>query len=781
MSKRTYPLNELGYATAWLISGALETPIDPKTRTIPDQNKYEQHLKMTIHDDLIKDAPDGIEVGNDGIEGFPWRFYPAGPNCFVDVSKFYFTIYRCEFWCATSIVSQRKQTVEADIWNYPSYDAWLNGELIVSRTVCEYAPMKRTRVTLSLNEGENIFFLRAQNACTRDTRNIVALSFPGKPDITVTYPGRENKETETMRDTVDWLYSVKWDGERLIAPEAPPKDAKITLGGAPISGKAFDIPENAPDVRLRAEVFGFSAERRIEITERQRPARRIAWNSPQEARAAFIRSLADREIPLGKNDPQLFYTVYAHIATGRPLTDEDIRIIRIALSDADTQKDCSDFRFSYILAAVKKGFLPADIVEEVHRSAVNYSYWTDENAIGAMCYGSENHSLLFHSCQMLAGMLWQDDTFVCSGRTGKEQETVAKQRIDAWLTKIERDGFSEFLSGSYSSITVAALLLVVDFGGEALSPRASALLDEIFRGIAHNTFDGIVYAPQGRIYRGVIRPWNEGTQILAYFSTGTGVPRGIGELGSWFASFADTKYELPSDLEELSRQKGMYYGKAAGTRIQTFKGEHFMLTSLPLRIVNGECFGRYRPGSIGYQQHLGYATLGENCIVYAQHPGGPYDGVSIRPGYWYGNGYFPAQTQWENVLGQVFPLSEDHPMNFTHLYFPTRCFDRAEADGDWLFGQKGDGFIGVWCSNKLSLYDGDICQGCDYRASLGPAAYLTVCGDTETAKTLDDFKKYARSFAPAFDREKLILTTARGQSVGGEFITDPAIKNRITF
>ena len=56
MNKRTYPLNENGFVTTWLVSGRYDTPVDPATRTIGDQGKYEHHMKMTIHDDDLKEA-----------------------------------------------------------------------------------------------------------------------------------------------------------------------------------------------------------------------------------------------------------------------------------------------------------------------------------------------------------------------------------------------------------------------------------------------------------------------------------------------------------------------------------------------------------------------------------------------------------------------------------------------------------------------------------------------------------------------------------------------------
>ena len=776
MSKRTYPLDDYGYVTTWLISGRLDTPVDPATRTIVDQNQYERDQKMTIHNDDMKNPPENIEVGAPGInEDLPWKYYPTGPNSFIDLYKFYFVIYRCEFWAATSIVSPCDQVVDADIWYYPSYDAWLNGEHISCCPTCQYAPMKRNPVKFSLKKGENLFFLRAQNACTRDTRNIVALSFPDNPDIRVAYPGKENPVLEAQRATTDWVYSLRWNGSNVIAPSEAPEGVAFTVNGEAQTGTVLTVAENRGIAKVRATLGDFVIERLIELNERIVPAAKKEWESVEEAREAFINALAERKVPDDRSDCQFFYTTYVRLCKGYPLDDNDVRVIRACLEEVDLQKDCSDFRFSYILASVKKGLFPDYLVEEIHKSALKYSYWSDEKAVGAMCYGSENHSLLFYTCQMLAGMLWPDETFICSGRTGKEQYEVARTRIENWITKIENEGFAEFLSGGYTPITVAAMLNVIDYADEELSTRCAKLLDEIFYSIAHNAFDGVIYAPQGRIYRGVIKPWNEGTQALLYYATGTAVPNGIGVMGSWLSTFAGSKYRLPSDIMDHIDQKGMYYGKAQGTKIQTFKGDHFMLTSLPLEMVNGECFGKFKPGAVGYQQHLSYATLGGACIVYPQHPGLPYDAASIRPGYWFGNGYFPSQKQWDNTIGQVFALSKEFPIKFTHLYFPTRLFDETAEDGSWLFGKRGEGYVAVWCSNKLSLFDGDITQGCDYRAEAGACAYFTVCGDSVTNGSFEDFKKYAKGFSPAFDRENLILTAAGDRKIGGEFIEHGSI------
>ena len=75
MAKRTYPLNEYGYVTTWLISGRLDTPVDPALRP-PDMNQfvYESEEKKNTYNDNMKKPPEQIEFGAPGIsEALPWR------------------------------------------------------------------------------------------------------------------------------------------------------------------------------------------------------------------------------------------------------------------------------------------------------------------------------------------------------------------------------------------------------------------------------------------------------------------------------------------------------------------------------------------------------------------------------------------------------------------------------------------------------------------------------------------------------------------------------------
>ena len=766
MEKRTYALHPFGYVTKWLVSGPLDTPVDPATRTIVDQNAYEAYLKKNSHDDSVKEPPKHIAPGESGLAGMPWRYNQAGENCFVDASKFYFTIHKFEMWAATQLVAPAGGEYEADIWSYTATDLWVNGEHVFCEPVCAYRPMRRVRLTLRLRAGENDVFLRMQNSGVRDTRNIAALSFPGAPDIRCAYPG-ENDAIRGAEDAAMWLAAVRYYNGALHAPSAPPYPVSLwqdsNAGEKWTEGGTLLLPEGARSVILRLTAEGTPLSRTIEMSDHIVPPAGARRGSVEACRADYIRHIAEKKIPdRVSGNSNLFYTVYARMALGQPCGEDGERVVLAACDEAERNCDCSDFRLAYLLRALRQEMpLTEGAKEAIRAASLGYSYWSDEPAVGAMCYGSENHSLLFHTSQLLAGQMWPEETFARSGRTGREQEEIARRRIDDWMKKIETRGFSEFLSGGYTPITTAALLNVYDFGGDGMRERAGKLLDRIFYELALNAFDGIVCAPQGRIYRSVMTPWLNGTQGMFYYATGRGAP----QFTEWMAGFAATGYRIPDDVYAHSKASGMTVYPTAGTRIQTYKSEGFMITSLPVPVVGEGAPGPFVPYASGYQQHLFYISLGGACNLFVNHPGGTHDGTQIRPGYWYGNGYFPSVAQYDNVLGAVYRIDADHPVPFVHMFFPEFCFDGVLREGNWIFARRGGSYVGVWCSRPLTRHDSDITQGCDLRAEGGSSGWLFVCGDASVASDFTAFRAYAKQLAPAFDEAGMALTFGGGKRV----------------
>lgn len=60
-----------------------------------------------------------------------------------------------------------------------------------------------------------------------------------------------------------------------------------------------------------------------------------------------------------------------------------------------------------------------------------------------MCFHTENHQILFHSCELLAGQLFCDAVLPNSGQTGRWHAEHGAKLAHGWLDQRARFGFSE--------------------------------------------------------------------------------------------------------------------------------------------------------------------------------------------------------------------------------------------------------------------------------------------------------------------------------------------------
>ncbi|MCL2479632.1 MAG: hypothetical protein FWF22_09025, partial [Treponema sp.] len=179
----------------------------------------------------------------------------------------------------------------------------------------------------------------------------------------------------------------------------------------------------------------------------------------------------------------------------------------------------------------------------------------------------------------------------------------------------------------------------------------------------------------------------------------------------------------------------------------------------------------FRPGVFGYQQHFWYAALTAECVVFANLPGGDVDRSSMRPGYWYGNGIFPAVKQDKNFLGAIYRIPESYPIHFTHLFFPAEKFDEYRQEANWIFARKGSAWIGVWCSVTPEWHN-DMLSHCELRSYLknttdsknttdlgaSSIAYYCVCSDQSRETSFEAFTAACLQLPIRFDEGRSLLT-----------------------
>jgi hypothetical protein len=118
-----------------------------------------------------------------------------------------------------------------------------------------------------------------------------------------------------------------------------------------------------------------------------------------------------------------------------------------------------------------------------------------------MCFWSENHQLLFATCEYMAGQLYPGEVFSNSGMTGEEHSKKGKAAITRWLRRRFEFGFSEFHSNTYYEEDIAPLSLLTAFSKEEeLRQSAAILLDLLLLDLALHQFEGYFCAASGRCY-----------------------------------------------------------------------------------------------------------------------------------------------------------------------------------------------------------------------------------------------------------------------------------------
>jgi hypothetical protein len=169
--------------------------------------------------------------------------------------------------------------------------------------------------------------------------------------------------------------------------------------------------------------------------------------------------------------------------------------------------DTTDFDVLYLMN-LWYGYgtsLPADTQAAIRHAFLEFKYWytepTPPGVVDNKYYWSENHRLIFHVDEFLAGQAFPTATFLNDGRNGAQHRAEARQRILEWMSEKVRFGFTEWHSDVYYQKDLTPLLSLVEFASDdELRQRASMLLDLFFFDIASHLQKGTFGATHGRSY-----------------------------------------------------------------------------------------------------------------------------------------------------------------------------------------------------------------------------------------------------------------------------------------
>jgi len=251
-----------------------------------------------------------------------------------------------------------------------------------------------------------------------------------------------------------------------------------------------------------------------------------------------------------------FFSQIARLELGRDPVDEDPILEGIAF--VDSRQDCCDFAVGGLLRIFYKyhdsPLISRGLIARIEECLLQFKYWWDEPAgDNRRCYWTENHQIIFHTDELLAGQLFKERSFQNDGKDGAYHMEHALHLIRRWFDFRVRFGFSEWLSNCYFEEDLLALVNLFDFAEQEDVRRLAGLtIDLILFEMALHTYRGVMGCTHGRTYTRLIKGGRgEDSSSTAKLMLGMGLYNKAAALGT--VPLATSAYRCPAIIEAIAQ------------------------------------------------------------------------------------------------------------------------------------------------------------------------------------------------------------------------------------
>lgn len=726
-----------GYVHNWLAAGPQEIPVSDLERFSGGDVKLQISRDYYEEESGITEMP--VERGplSEGTftvgdyEG-AWSYIRCSDDHFVDLSAFYHTSHYLRAWAYAQVELPAAQDVELILTTNGPADVWLNDDHVHRQEHFHHQQPRGVSFDASFSRGRNTILVRFEEVAVRECPYAMALQIAGlssenSEEAAVCLPttienverrnklerifeaayldqsvyGREDQITVRWPERLEGLASIairlqtpsgRIYGEKRMTDEADDQAAM---------GYSYQVPEGPYRVVLMPD-----PEEYYEGNMRIRRELPLWCLDNNDYSDEFYDTFQERRVEALRRAARCEDNVYAEIAKmaigwwSRVETD----VIAEAIEGIDERRDCSDFDLIGLLGMMYRFGDDPEFPDELRRPLeeciLNFKYWHDEPGDDAMCYTTENHSILFHTCEILAGQLYPDRAFTNADKTGEWHRRKGERLALDWLHTRGAGGFEEWDSNCYFEEDLLALSHLEEFAeDDEVWEMATVMMDKMFFQIAVNSYQGVFGSTHGRTYTPFIKGGLlEATSGISRLMWGMGVfnhhIRGTVSLACMEDyGFPRLIQAIATDLPEEVWNRERHAPESGEGEVNkvTYKTPDYMLCSAQ----------DYHSGERGYQQHIWQATMGPAAVVFVTHPPCASEEGSHRPNFWHGNYILPRVAQWKDVLVAVHNLPEDDWMGFTHAYFPVYAFDEHEMRDGWVFARKGDGYLALTASQGM--------------------------------------------------------------------------------
>jgi len=231
-----------------------------------------------------------------------------------------------------------------------------------------------------------------------------------------------------------------------------------------------------------------------------------------------------------------------------------------ALDRVEERKDCADFRAARLVRLLginrRQGLLEGVLEERIANTLKGFKFWKDQGGEDSMIMETENHQILFHSCEYLMGQWYPHDVFPNDGKSGEWHREHARMYILNWMDRKIRFGFCEWDSNVYFNETIPGLANIAEFAEEEyVAQKAIMLLDLLLFDMAVDLHKGVYGTSHGRSYEKEIRSGRDDhLRGLVWLVFGLGDPTAIGNFAGICMATSD-RYVPPLAIQEAGRRR----------------------------------------------------------------------------------------------------------------------------------------------------------------------------------------------------------------------------------
>ncbi|MDY1037155.1 hypothetical protein [Lelliottia sp. CFBP8978] len=676
----------------------------------------------------------------------------TGENDTVSFSDFRHLPFHLQRWLTVDLFAPYSGEFRFRIGTCGGVRLWIESELAACFTPFTRNAMQYVEVTLGLKAGKNSLLIHLDELFERDTIFALQMIYLSDTVLGVALPGKSGAIVDTLSQFARGLrpelaaynHTVRLHSN-VPAPEGIRLRAQIrgmgndnftpqTLDFGALNAKQseltlplpHDIGEAHYQLRLTLQCDDLALTRQMGINVMPDAPALTRANTLNGRKQEALRYIAENGM-----DRTSRLLAMMHLREYGPQCES---LLNSTLKRISAREDCSDFSLVpllWIWRYHQGEYFPAPLWRRVKSTLLGYRYWIDEPGCDVMWFWSENHALCFHTAQYLAGQFFPNERFIASGRSGREQQSIAEARLMQWFDAIEVHGFVEWNSAPYYPVDYIGLFALYQMAdSQQIRTRAGQLIDRLMLQSALHYQSGVAAGTMGRVYEKELLAGML-TELSAYGAVAWG-NGGYNRKCASLPLFCASDYVPPSVSTEYATmtegELSAWY-TCGGGNICVWKAPGVSLSS---------CVDHHT-GEPGHQQHLVDLQFASrfDAKIWINHPGEAEPGGEKRPSFWAGNGVMPRVTQVENCALMLWHIEPENALPWTHIHLPIDAFEQLIATTHARIVRAGQAFAAVLCSAPLHTIEQGLTAGTECRAFGRDVAWYLEAGYGDDAAFAD--------------------------------------------